>query len=107
MQGDIDGALRAVATSLHAHPSNNSARARMAQILLSLSRIVEARGVLSSLDAVTSQSPRESATIWRTKALSVVGDGEKAAGIAQRAVMVQPWELHNWRTLLVARMEGN
>ncbi len=108
MQHDIDDAVQAVATSIHAGPTSSAARARMAQLLISLSRSEEARGIVSSLDATATQSSSSAATIWRTKALAwVEDDKEKAVAMAQRAVKLQPWELDNWRTLLAARVEVN
>ncbi|KAF9222633.1 superkiller protein 3 [Gyrodon lividus] len=98
-QGDIERATRIAQKALHVEPSSLQLRRELASLTLQQDDIPTTQAILE-IDAL-----KESVTEAKeTLALAAIaGKGKEAFRCAQKAVMLDPGNLQNWRTLAYVR----
>ncbi|KIJ67566.1 hypothetical protein HYDPIDRAFT_174010 [Hydnomerulius pinastri MD-312] len=98
-QGDVEQATRIAQKALHVEPSNLKLRRDLASLTLQ-------QGDRATTQAILEIDSSEKSIIDEQETLAlaaIAGSGEEALRYAQKAIMLDPGKLQNWRTLAYAR----
>jgi superkiller protein 3 len=102
-QGDIAGATAEAQKAVFAEPDSADARRTLATLVLQTHGPAAARAVLAARDGDMDAQRR--ALGLRAVAEADIG-GAGAHAMAQRAIMLAPWERHNWEVLAYVRSKA-
>jgi superkiller protein 3 len=100
-QGDSKKALSVAQNAIFAEPSLSSARLQLATLSLMQGDHTSAPAVLSSQHEDSLEDERQSLSL-RAVARSA-NEEDIATRLAQRAIMLTPWETRNWEALAYVR----
>lgn len=98
-QGELDGAIKIYSDALATEPNAHVIRRQLAQLVLQHGEPADALKLASDVVAEEGLDEARQIAALRAVATSVCGHGAIGKKLAQRAVMLTPWESENWDAL--------
>ncbi|KAA1474268.1 superkiller protein 3 [Dentipellis sp. KUC8613] len=109
-QGDVAGAQREIQKAIYAEPSRREERSSLARLSLQSGQPAKATALLSGFEGDVANAQASMALHALSKAMRPDGDAEdawNAERMAQKAIMLAPWDKKNWEILASVRSQNS
>lgn len=104
MQGDVAQALSVAQKSVFVEPSRSQNRRQLATLAMQAGNPTSAGAILDGTSSASAMGHNEMRHALGAQAIAAAQSDPEAAGVlAQKAVMLAPWEPANWRAYAYSR----